>query len=231
MTDDKSIKSTLNLIRKALEDDDSNSLKIEDNILILNKLVKEDGTIDIINNKFLQKDEVKEILSQKISEIFKDHFDTWLDKNIPDYLDKYFKNKYDLLENINQYFDHQIMIKIKSIDQSTPRDMLFEIIMLRFDLLNKHRKSILRIFNFFKKNPRNFIFLIPCFINSSELMSNIANIKIKGFKGRIRIKGVLVVYLSTFLTWVNDDSFSLDKTMNVLDNYLKKFEGIAKLIH
>ena len=146
-------------------------------------------------------------------------------------LSKYFKNKYDLLENINQYFDHQIMIKIKSIDQSTPRDMLFEIIMLRFDLLNKHRKSILRIFNFFKKNPRNFIFLIPCFINSSELMSNIANIKIKGFKGRIRIKGVLVVYLSTFLTWVNDDSFSLDKTMNVLDNYLKKFEGIAKLIH
>ena len=90
MADDQSIKSTLNLIRKALEDDDSNSLKIEDNILILNKLVKEDGTIDIINNKFLQKDEVKEILSQKISEIFKDHFDTWLDKNIPDYLDKYF---------------------------------------------------------------------------------------------------------------------------------------------
>ena len=61
--------------------------------MILNKLVKDDGTIDILENQFLKKDEVKEILNQKISEIFKDHFDESLDKNIPSYLDKYFKKK------------------------------------------------------------------------------------------------------------------------------------------
>ena len=62
-------------------------------IIDVNKLVNEDGTIDILENQFLKKDEVKEILNQKISEIFKDHFDDWLDKNIPSYLDKYFKKK------------------------------------------------------------------------------------------------------------------------------------------
>ena len=93
MPDQQSIKNTLNIIRKAIEEDDKSESQKDDDILILNKLVNEDGTIDILENQFLKKDEVKEILNQKISEIFKDHFDEWLDKNIPSYLDKYFKKK------------------------------------------------------------------------------------------------------------------------------------------
>ena len=93
MPEQQSIKNTLNIIRKAIEEDDKSESQKDDNVLILNKLVKEDGTIDILENQFLKKDEVKEILNQKISEIFKDHFDEWLDKNIPSYLDKYFKKK------------------------------------------------------------------------------------------------------------------------------------------
>ena len=93
MSEQQSIKNTLNIIRKAIEEDDKSESQKDDDILILNKLVKDDGTIDILENQFLKKDEVKEILNQKISEIFKDHFDEWLDKNIPNYLDKYFKKK------------------------------------------------------------------------------------------------------------------------------------------
>ena len=89
----QSIKNTLNIIRKAIEEDDKSESQKDDDILILNKLVSDDGTIDILENQFLKKNEVKEILNQKISEIFKDHFDEWLDKNIPSYLDKYFKKK------------------------------------------------------------------------------------------------------------------------------------------
>ena len=91
MPEQQSIKNTLNIIRKAIEEDDKSDTQKNDDILILNKLVKEDGTIDVLENQFLDKDEVKEILNQKISEIFKDHFDDWLDKNIPSHLDKYFK--------------------------------------------------------------------------------------------------------------------------------------------
>ena len=93
MPEQQSIKNTLNIIRKAIEEDGKLESHNEDNVLILNKLVNNDGTIDILENQFLKKDEVKEILNQKISEIFKDHFDEWLDKNIPSYLDKYFKKK------------------------------------------------------------------------------------------------------------------------------------------
>ena len=67
MPEQQSIKNTLNIIRKAIEEDDKSESQKDADILILNKLVKEDGTIDILENQFLQKDEVKEILNQKIS--------------------------------------------------------------------------------------------------------------------------------------------------------------------
>ena len=100
MPEEQSIKDTLNVIRKALEEDDDtiltpkdNALEPKDNVLILNRLVKDDGTINILNDQTLTKNEIKEVLEKKISELFDDHFEKWLDKNVPNYLDKYFKNK------------------------------------------------------------------------------------------------------------------------------------------
>ena len=91
MTENQSIKDTLNIIRKALEDDNSNTSSPKEDILILNKLVKEDGTIDILDENILNKDEVKDIINKKVTEIFENHFNNWLDKNIPEYLDKHIK--------------------------------------------------------------------------------------------------------------------------------------------
>ena len=52
MTENQQIKETLNVIRKALEDEDnSNFEKLYDEVLILDKLVNEDGTIDNISKK------------------------------------------------------------------------------------------------------------------------------------------------------------------------------------
>ena len=94
MSDQQTIKETLNVIRKALEDEDSsNSQELEDNVLVLNKLVKDDGTINIIDDSYIKKNDVNHIFKKKLDEIFEDHFDKWLDKKIPPYLEKYFKNK------------------------------------------------------------------------------------------------------------------------------------------
>ena len=66
MPEQQSIKDTLDVIRKALEDDESSLEEIKDNVLILNKLVKEDGTIDVIEDNSLTKSEIKEILDNKL---------------------------------------------------------------------------------------------------------------------------------------------------------------------
>ena len=93
MTEQQSIKDTLDVIRKALEDDESPLEEIKDNVLILNKLVKEDGTIGVIENNSLSKSEIKEILDKKLEKLFDQHFEKWLNSKLPTYLEKYFNNK------------------------------------------------------------------------------------------------------------------------------------------
>ena len=51
-------------------------------------------------------------------------------------------NKLDLLSNINRYFDLQLTNTSKTVDQSSHKDMIFELMMLRFDILQNYRKSI-----------------------------------------------------------------------------------------
>jgi len=58
MPEQQSIKDTLDVIRKALEDDESSLEEIKDNVLILNKLVKKDGTINVIEDNSLTKSEI-----------------------------------------------------------------------------------------------------------------------------------------------------------------------------
>ena len=69
------------------------SLNTNDNVLILNKLVKEDGTIDVIEDNSLTKSEIKEILDNKLEELFDQHFEKWLNSKLPAHLEKYFNKK------------------------------------------------------------------------------------------------------------------------------------------
>ena len=49
MSNNESIKDTLDVIRRALEDKDDFSNKNE-NVLVLNKKINEDGTVNILDN-------------------------------------------------------------------------------------------------------------------------------------------------------------------------------------
>ena len=94
MSEQESIKQTLDVIRKALEDEDSpNIQEINDNILILNKKVKDDGTIDLIEDTKLSKSETTTILNKKLDQVFEKYLTKWLDKKAPSYLDKYLNNR------------------------------------------------------------------------------------------------------------------------------------------
>ena len=89
---DKSINETLNVIRNALQDENNNNNNNKE-ILLLDKLVKEDGTIKKINSNNVTQSEIKQLLDEKLSEVFDLHFEKWLNNNIPNYLEKYFSKK------------------------------------------------------------------------------------------------------------------------------------------
>ena len=92
MTNDQSIKETLDVIRRALEDDDS-SLDFKEHLLILNQKVNDDGTINIINNDPINEVNVKKILDKKIKQILENHLDQWLEKKLPYYIKNYLETK------------------------------------------------------------------------------------------------------------------------------------------
>ena len=81
----------------------------------------------------------------------------------------------------------------------------------------------------FKNYPKNFIFLLPSFIESIEIMSKYAHIETKGLVGVLKLKGLLIIYFFTFLIWLNDESDSLERTMTGLDNYFNQIENVLKL--
>ena len=144
--------------------------------------------------------------------------------------DKLIKNKQDVLKIINNYFDYSLSLESKNIEQSNKKDMIFEILMMRFDILQKHRKGVISIFNSFKKKPSALVFFLPNILNSIESMIGYSKISSKVIIDKLIINGVFIVYLSSFLIWMKDETSSLEKTMTALDNYLTRASGILKII-
>jgi len=139
-------------------------------------------------------------------------------------------NKQDLLINIIKFFDFNLNSLTSGVEKSSSKDMIFEVMMIRFDILQKYRSSIVNVFNFIKKKPQEIVFLLPAFVESINLMANLANISTKGLKGNLKIKGLLVIYFSTFLVWTRDTSENLDKTMISLDSNLNRAGKIVNIL-
>tara|TARA_B100000686_G_C16222864_1_gene680999 strand:- start:78 stop:359 length:282 start_codon:yes stop_codon:yes gene_type:complete len=93
MTDQNSINDTLNVIRKALEEDIFETETKNSDVLILDKLVRDDGTIHHLKNDSLDKNEIKEILNDNITKYFDKNLNEWLEKNMPHHVEKYLNKK------------------------------------------------------------------------------------------------------------------------------------------
>ena len=91
MSNNESIKDTLDVIRRALEDKDDFTEKNE-NVLILNKKVNDDGTVKLLN----QSDDINainKIIDNKLDILLEQKMTAMLENQLPIILDNYFKNK------------------------------------------------------------------------------------------------------------------------------------------
>ena len=89
-----SIKQSLEIIRKALEEESIDTNKdISSNILILNQKVNSDGTIKLLENNQDINKEVNDIIDQKLSYLIENKVEKILDEKIPVLLKNYFDSK------------------------------------------------------------------------------------------------------------------------------------------
>jgi hypothetical protein len=108
--------------------------------------------------------------------------------------------------------------------------MLFEVLMALFDLLKNNRKSFIEIYKVLKKKPQYFITLLPSFLESMIVTAELSKFNVNGLKGSIKLKGLMLVYFTTFFQWLDDKSPSLEKTMTDLDKNLDQAEKFRKLL-
>ena len=137
-------------------------------------------------------------------------------------------NKVDLILNINEFFDFKLKKNLVNLEKSSQRDMLFEIMMARYDILNEYRASVKNIINHFMSRPQGVLKLIPKLIESKILIATFANINPSGIHGVIKIKIIFALHYITLFTWFNDENESLEKTMSALDKYLNNIEKFIK---
>ena len=175
----------------------------------------------------------KKIAENTLKKLYKK---SWDKLTLDDILDqkvkkkKIINTKNDLLKNINRYVDSSLIEKTKNIESSSAKDMLFEVLMARFDILQENRISFIKIFEALKKSPKKILKLFPSFLESMIVTAELAKFNVNGVKGAIRLKGLFLVYLITFYSWIDDDTFSLEKTMNALDKNLDQVEKFSKYI-
>ena len=94
MNEKNSINESLDIIRKALEDDNTNDVNdLSSNILFLNQKVSSDGTIKIIKKNEDINKEINDIIDQKLSYLVENKIEKILDEKIPKLLKNYFDSK------------------------------------------------------------------------------------------------------------------------------------------
>ena len=91
MSNNESIKDTLDVIRRALEDKGDFSEKNE-NVLILNKKVNDDGTVKLLN-KSDDINAINKIIDNKLDVLIQKKMTAMLENQLPIILANYFKNK------------------------------------------------------------------------------------------------------------------------------------------
>ena len=108
---------------------------------------------------------------------------------------KHIKTKNDLLKNLNRYVDSILLEKTKYLENSSTKDMLFEVLMMRFDIYFVFSTKILSTyrFKFFSKSFFVFIyFFFLIFFTSTSSKDNLLQDLLVNF-----FRVISAIFLST----------------------------------
>jgi AcrR family transcriptional regulator len=113
----------------------------------------------------------------------------------------------------------------------SPRDRLFDLLMRRLDVLQAHRAGVLALLRWLPAAPPAAALLACANLRSMRWMLDGAGIDSHGLCGRLRVKGLLAVWLWVVRAWQADESEDLASTMAALDHALRRAERAERWLH
>lgn len=127
--------------------------------------------------------------------------------------------------------DRQVLDQVRDVDPSeSPRDRLFEVLMMRFDALQEHRDSYVGLIRHTQTHPAALLIIGPKVLHSMALTLIIAGITTDGLIGAVRTKALAAALSVVVKTWLKDDSADLAATMAALDKALGRLESAAIML-
>ncbi|MBY0500623.1 MAG: hypothetical protein K2P93_01305 [Alphaproteobacteria bacterium] len=117
-----------------------------------------------------------------------------------------------------------------SVENLSPKDALFEIIMARFDAAEPFKPILRSFWQDWILMPEEIPSLACHGFSSMAWMLEAANLNRRGPIGFVRIQGLTAFYLLALQTWISDDSLDMGKTMVFLDKGLSTLEKAATFL-
>lgn len=107
------------------------------------------------------------------------------------------------------------------------RDQLFGMLMRRLDIFQTHRAGVLALLRSLPSRPRTALLLALITASSMRWLLDASGASTLGVAGRLRIKGLIAVWLWTLRAWQRDETTDLAPTMAALDTALARAERAA----
>lgn len=142
-----------------------------------------------------------------------------------------FQTKSDIVAAIIDALDTEVEEVFTVVDEDAPmRDRLFDVLMERIELANQDRAAHISFFKSFGWTKESSIADISLLKSSMTRMARCAGMETDGLFGGIQLAGLSLAYLWVLLTWMNDTSSDLGKTMAELDRTLGRAESLVNYI-
>jgi AcrR family transcriptional regulator len=126
--------------------------------------------------------------------------------------------------------DRQVLAEIDpDMEEESPRERLFDVLMRRLELLAPHREAIRSLMRSARLDPPLALALNAMTVRSQQWMLTAAGIGASGPKGMVRSQGLALLFANVLRTWVDDDEDNT-RTLAALDRELARGQRFAGLL-
>jgi AcrR family transcriptional regulator len=140
-----------------------------------------------------------------------------------------FGSTFDMLAAFARSTDQNVLAALdKDVEESTPRDRLFDVLMRRFETLRHHRGALRSLARSARRDPGLALGLNKLAVRSQQWMLAAAGIDSAGAMGHARAQTLALLYARAMRTFLDDDNPDLARTMAALDREMATAESFAR---
>ena len=144
----------------------------------------------------------------------------------------FFKCKNSIVDKFSRMIDKKIESKLRIDDfkDSSKKDILFELIMMRFDEMESFKGSLVKILDVSKNKPLLISIITKNVMNTMDFFLELSNSYNNYAFDFLKKNFLFFIYSITFKTWLSDETKDLSKTMAELDKLLSTAENFQQKV-